>query len=69
MSSQRITVPQGHVAVIMPVVLAGEVQSYCRIERERLRTKGVRAALYGVLSDLQLAVGDALATSYQPEEG
>lgn len=59
--STRVTVPAGHVAVIMPVMLATEIESYCRIERERLRKQGAGKALYGVLSDLQLAVSDTLA--------
>lgn len=66
--SHRITVPAGHVAVVLPVIHATEVQSYCRIERERLRKFKTRPPSYGVLSDLQLAVSDALDTSYQPAD-
>jgi hypothetical protein len=66
--SYRVTVPDKHVAIIVPVVLAGEVISLCRLERERLRKSRAdnAKAHLSIYSDLQLAADDALTYSYQP---
>lgn len=65
MSSNRVTIPEGHVAIVVPRQLAQELESYARHQREFLsRRKWAREGdrpVYGVLSDLQLHVSDALA--------
>jgi hypothetical protein len=66
--SHRVTIPDGHVALIVPVRVATEIESYARLEREKLRKKRITLLpILGILGDLQLAASDALAYSYQPE--
>jgi hypothetical protein len=56
----RITIPDRHTAIIVPVELAQDIESYCRLERQRMMRAKNPPITYGVLSDLQLAVGDAI---------
>jgi hypothetical protein len=58
--ARRITIPQGHVAVLLPNVLFDEVRSMCKLIRAKRRPDGQeKNQMQSIAGSLLLALIDA----------
>lgn len=59
-SSKRITIPEGHVALILPTMLAAELEAMCRLLRKSKwpANDEARAPVVAICGDILLALLD-----------